>query len=144
MKGYKKSRTAHSNRPGQLTKGFVNHENICIIPREHVFDKGGIGMIPENLREQWAREVERRELLFLACNGGGWPDVLKDLEPAGRRVALRRIGFRGAEEYDMPIDPMKEVTPDNREPWVRLTNGVAVCLRDGFVYRGGGRRCRHE
>ena len=59
-------------------------------------------MIPENLREEWARE-----------------------------------------EYDMPIDPMKEVTPDNREPWVRLTNGVAVCLRDGFVYRGGGRRCRH-
>ena len=36
-------------------------------------------MIPENLREQWAREVERQELLFLACNGGGWPDVLKDL-----------------------------------------------------------------
>ena len=129
MKGYKKSRTAHSNRPGQLTKGFVNHENICIIPREHVFDKGGIGMIPENLREQWAREVERQELLFLACNGGGWPDVLKDLEPAGRRVALRRIGFRGS--------------PDTREPWGRLTNGVAVCLRDGFVYRGGGRRCRH-
>ena len=52
-------------------------------------------MIPENLREEWAREVERQELLFLACNGGGWPDVLKDLEPAGRRVALRRIGFRG-------------------------------------------------
>ena len=45
-------------------------------------------MIPENLREEWAREVERQELLFLACNGGGWPDVLKDLEPAGRRVAL--------------------------------------------------------
>lgn len=43
MMGYKKSRTAHSNRPGQLTKGFVNHENICIIPREHVFDKGGLG-----------------------------------------------------------------------------------------------------
>lgn len=30
-------------------------------------------MIPENLREEWAREVERQELLFLACNGGGWP-----------------------------------------------------------------------
>lgn len=43
MMGYKKSRTARSNRPGQLTKGFVNHENICIIPREHVFDKGGLG-----------------------------------------------------------------------------------------------------
>ena len=26
-------------------------------------------MIPENLREEWAREVERQELLFLACNG---------------------------------------------------------------------------
>ena len=80
----------------------------------------------------------------MACNGGGWPDVRKDLEPAGRRVALRGIGFRGAEEYDMPLERMKEVTPDNREPWVRLTNGVADCLRDGFVYRGGGRRCRHE
>ena len=43
MMGYKKSRTARSNRPGQLTKRFVNHENICIIPREHVFDKGGLG-----------------------------------------------------------------------------------------------------
>ena len=41
MMGYKKSRKARSNRPGQLTKRFVNHENICIIPREHVFDKGG-------------------------------------------------------------------------------------------------------
>ena len=53
------------------------------------------------------------------------------------------ISKRTVEDHDMPIDPMKEVTPDNREPWVRLTNGVAVCLRDGFVYRGGGRRCRH-
>lgn len=59
-------------------------------------------MIPENLREQWAREVERQELLFLACNGGGWPDVLKDLEPAGRRVALRRIGFRGRRSTTCP------------------------------------------
>ena len=43
MMGYKKSRKAQSNLPGGLTKGFVNHENICIIPREHVFDKGGLG-----------------------------------------------------------------------------------------------------
>lgn len=40
-------------------------------------------MIPENLREQWAREVERQELLFLACNGGGWPDVLKTWSQRG-------------------------------------------------------------
>lgn len=40
MKGYKKSRTAHSNRPGQLTKGFVNHENVCIIPHGYKIGKG--------------------------------------------------------------------------------------------------------
>ena len=54
MKGYKKSRTAHSNRPGQLTKGFVNHENICIIPREHVFDKGDYSSMGEIYRSLYS------------------------------------------------------------------------------------------
>lgn len=101
-------------------------------------------MIPENLREQWAREVERQELLFLACNGRRLAGCAQRPGASGAPGGTAPYWLPGAEEYDMPIDPMKEVTPDNREPWVRLTNGVAVCLRDGFVYRGGGRRCRHE
>ena len=66
--------------------------------------------------------------------------LVEDLTPAARRVLLRRLGFRVKEEYEMeaayPWEP-------EMWPWVRLTNGVAVCLKDGFVSRaekGGGRR----
>ena len=101
-------------------------------------------MIPENLTKLWETEVARLEILFLADHGGGDPDALTapSLTPTGRRVALRRMGFRVREEYDMPRNPMRPVGPDNREPWVRLTNGIAVCLDSGFVIRSakGGSR----
>ena len=87
-------------------------------------------MIPDNLREVWELEVQRAELLFLADHGGGYPDVLADLGPSARRVALGRLHFRIAEEYMMPDDQWSYTVP-----WARLTNGVAVCLRDGFVSR---------
>lgn len=94
-------------------------------------------MIPDNLREVWELEVQRAELLFLADHGGGYPDVLADLGPPARRVALGRLHFRIAEEYMMPDDQWAYTVP-----WVRLTNGVAVCLRDGFVSRSA-RGWRH-
>lgn len=90
-------------------------------------------MIPENLREQWELVQARAEVLFLADHGGGYPDCLTrgGLNPAARRVILRRMGFRVAKEYDMP----STLDWDIREPWVRLTNNVAVSLADGFVSR---------
>lgn len=99
-------------------------------------------MIPENLREQWEQVQARAEVLFLADNGGGFPDCLAGdgLTPAARRALLRRLGFRVADEYDMPSP--KDWNDPVRWPWVRLTNDVAVCLVDGFVNRarsGGGR-----
>lgn len=98
-------------------------------------------MIPAHLEERWALARDRAELLFLADNGGGYPDALKgpDMGPAARRVALRRLGFRIREEYDMLRDIPQPDSPENREPWVRLTNGVGVCLVDGFVNRTRGR-----
>lgn len=92
-------------------------------------------MIPENLREQWELVQARAEVLFLADHGGGYPDCLagESLTPAARRVILRRLGFRVAEEYDMP-DP-KDWDSPVQWPWVRLTNDVAVCLVDGIVSR---------
>lgn len=96
-------------------------------------------MIPEKLKEQWELTRDRTELLFLADNGGGYPDALRgpDMTPAGRRVALGRMGFRIREEYEMPLN-IKQDAPDDLEPWVRLTNGVAVSLKDGFVNRTKG------
>jgi hypothetical protein len=92
-------------------------------------------VIPENLREQWELVRARAEVLFLADHGGGCPDCLAGdgLTPAARRVILRRMGFRVAEEYDMP-DP-KDLDSPVGWPWVRLTNNVAVSLADGFVSR---------
>ena len=94
-------------------------------------------MIPENLREQWELVRAGAEVLFLADHGGGYPDCLAGdgLTPAARRVILRRMGFRVAEEYDMP----STLDWDIREPWVRLTNDVAVCLVDGIVSRANTR-----
>lgn len=97
-------------------------------------------MIPENLREQWELVRARAEVLFLANHGGGYPDCLigDGLTPAARRVILRRLGFRVAEEYDMP----SILDWDIREPWLRLTNDVAVCLADGHVSRARSGRGR--
>ena len=102
-------------------------------------------MIPKELRAKWDRETDRREVLFLAGHGGGYPDVLSSiwLTPEERLDILRGLDFRTAERYDMPND---RDTYDPPWPWARLTNGVAVCLKDGFVVRakrkGGGRRER--
>lgn len=89
-------------------------------------------VIPENLREQWELVQARAEVLFLADHGGGHPDCLSGdgMTPADRRVTLRRLGFRVAEEYEMPGRDWDEL-----QPWVRLTNDVAVSLADGFVSR---------
>ena len=94
-------------------------------------------MIPDELKDRWESEQRRAELLFLADNGGGYPDALAgpDMDVADRRLALRVMRFRIREEYEMPIDLMKPSTPDNLEPWVRLTNDVAVNLANGFVSR---------
>ena len=43
--------------------------------------------------------------------------------------------FRVREEYEMPIEILEPSTADNLEPWVRLTNNVAVNLANGFVSR---------
>ena len=101
-------------------------------------------MIPENLREQWELTQARAEVLFLADHGGGYPDCLAvdGLTPAARRLILRRLGFRVAEEYDMP-DP-KDWDSPVRWPWVRLTNDVAVCLVDGIVSRAAKKRRREK
>lgn len=102
--------------------------------------QGGVDMIPKELEDSWELVRNRAELLFLADHGGGYPDALTrpDMTPAARRVALGRLGFRVLEEYDMPRDPLQPDTPDNLEPWVRLANGVGVCLADGFVNRTKG------
>jgi len=92
-------------------------------------------MVPDDLREKWELVQARAEVLFLADHGGGYPDCLArgSLTPAGRWVALRRLGFRVAEEYEMPGRDWDEL-----QPWVRLTNDVAVSLADGFVSRVKG------
>lgn len=95
-------------------------------------------MIPAELRAKWDRDCDRREIIFLADHGGGWPDVLQppELSPEERLDILRGLGFRVAEHYEMEAsDPDK----DEMWPWVHLTNSVAVCLQDGFVSRAGGR-----
>lgn len=99
-------------------------------------------MIPDYLKDRWESEQRRAELLFLADNGGGYPDALSGpgMDEADRRMALRIMRFRVQEEYEMPIEILKPSTPDNLEPWVRLTNGVAVNLANGFVSRAGRRR----
>lgn len=93
-------------------------------------------MIPRELENQWELVRQRTELLFLADNGGGVPDALVPCTTvAARRAALRRLGFRVAEEYEMPRDILLPSTPDNLEPYLRLTNGVSVALETGFVVR---------
>lgn len=96
-------------------------------------------MIPENLRDKWELTQARAELMFLADNGGGYLDCLagSGLTPAARRVILCRMGFRVSEEYEMP-----GTSWDKLEPWVRLTNGAAVSLADGFVSRAASKERR--
>lgn len=94
-------------------------------------------MIPENLLSRWGEEIDRLEVIFLADNGGGYPEALSlpGMDVESRRLALRVMRFRVREEYEMPIEILKPSTPDNLEPWVRLTNDVAVNLANGFVSR---------
>lgn len=94
-------------------------------------------MIPDYLKDRWESEQRLAELLFLADNGGGYPDALSGpgMDEADRRMALRIMRFRVQEEYEMSADLLKPSTPDNLEHWVRLTNGVAVNLANGFVSR---------
>ena len=94
-------------------------------------------MIPENLLSRWGEEIDRLEIIFLADNGGGYPDALTfHVKTADERLAsLRVMGFRIKEQYEMPIDILKPSTQDNLARWVRLTNGIAVSLTDGFVCR---------
>ncbi len=99
-------------------------------------------MIPENLQEKWELAQARAEVMFLADNGGGYPNCLASpvLTPAARRAILRRMSFRVMDEYDMPSPK----NWDERWPWVRLTNNVAVCLMDGFVSRAPSDRRRRK
>lgn len=94
-------------------------------------------MIPDYLRDRWEAKQKREELLFLADNGGGYPEALSlpGMDVESRRLALRVMRFRVREEYEMPIEILKPSTPNNLEPWVRLTNNVAVNLANGFVSR---------
>lgn len=98
-------------------------------------------MIPENLRQQWELVQARAEVLFLADHGGGYPDCLTgdSLTPAARRVILCRLGFRVSEAYEMPGDNW-----DKLEPWVRLTNGIAINLKAGFVVGPASGRRRQK
>ena len=94
-------------------------------------------MIPDYLRDRWEAKQKREELLFLADNGGGYPEALAlpGMDVESRRLALRVMRFRVREEYEIPIEILKPSTTDNLEPWVRLTNNVAVNLANGFVSR---------
>ena len=94
-------------------------------------------MIPENLKESWQTVLARCELMFLADNGGGYPDCLAGLSPEEQARTLRSLGFRVQEFYQMPIDLTRPEAPDNLEPWIRLTSGVGVSLNHGFVSRAG-------
>lgn len=99
-------------------------------------------MIPAELKAKWIADCDRREILFLADHGGGWPDVLAapGLDVKAREDVLRGLGFRIAERYEM--EGMG--TDNDMWPWVRLTNDIAVCLQDGFVSRHRERRRRRR
>ena len=96
-------------------------------------------MIPDYLKDRWESEQEAggaavsgRQRLAAAqvlCRAPSMDEADR------RRMALRVMRFRVQEEYEMPADLLKPSTPDNLEHWVRLTNGVAVNLADGFVSR---------
>lgn len=51
--------------------------------------QGGDGMIPASLRDKWELLQARAELIFLADNGGGYPDALRGdgLTPAARECS---------------------------------------------------------
>ena len=70
-------------------------------------------MIPENLKESWQKVLARCELMFLADNGGGYPDCLAGLSPEEQARTLRSLGFRVQEFYQMPIDLTRPEAPDN-------------------------------
>lgn len=103
-------------------------------------------MIPTELLEKWEERMEREELLFLADHGGGWPDCMvrpSGSSPDDRLRILRQMGFRVADQYDMPSSGGENnLEQDEMEPWCRLTNGVAVNLADGFTVRQGIRGWR--
>ena len=113
-----------------MRTNVLYHGNVCLT-------RGNFCMIPENLKESWQKVLARCELMFLADNGGGYPDCLAGLSPEEQARTLRSLGFRVREYYQMPIDLTRPEAPDNLEPWIHLTNGVGVSLDHGFVSRAG-------
>ena len=87
-------------------------------------------MIPTELKKKWYLDSERREIFFLADNGGGYPDVLScaDLDEDNRLSILRGLGLRISYRFEI-----EGAGAHDMWPWVRLATGTAVCLRDGYV-----------
>lgn len=100
-------------------------------------------MIYPWMQAEWDKELARCEIIFLADHGGGYPDALAGdhFTPDDRLDILRGLGYRVSERYEMPA-PGRDA--DKLWPWVRLTNGVAVCLQDGIVSRAAGRRTKRR
>ena len=139
MIGIKKPRMAAGTTIRDRAVDDRHNENIFSIACSSRKKQGGGFVIPTELKKKWYLDSERREIFFLADNGGGYPDVLSgpDLNAELRLSILRGLGFRVADRFEMEGAGAGEMWP-----WVRLTNGVAICLRDGFVSRHGERRRR--
>lgn len=74
----------------------------------------------DGLREH----LQRSEIEYVATHGGGYPETFKwrpDIE-----AHLHDMGFR-IKERDT------DVVTGNK--WLRTTNNVDICLKDGFVIK---------
>ena len=109
-----------------------------------VLTRGNFYMIPENLKESWQKVLARCELMFLADNGGGYPDCLAGLSQRSRRAPCAAWGSGSRSFTRCPLTLTRPEAPDNLEPWIRLTSGVGVSLNHGFVSRAGRGSCMGE
>ncbi len=65
--------------------------------------------------------LQKAEIEYIATHGGGYPETFKwdsDIE-----AHVREIGFRIKEHLQV----------DGK--WLLTTNGISICLEDGFVVR---------
>jgi hypothetical protein len=74
----------------------------------------------DGLREH----MQKCEIEYIATHGGGTPQTFKwqaDIEAHAREIGFRISG--------------RSTNAVSGNDWIKTTNGVSICLKDGFVYK---------
>ena len=72
----------------------------------------------------------KAEIKYIAETGGDVVDYLSPYKPDQMLAYIKDIGFKVRREYDV-----------EGARWLETTDGICICLEDGFVVKNGGSKC---